>query len=178
MLKGIHAVRWHELQDACGPARDVPDLLSRAAWGDAPSSRDAIDRLKDHICELGFVVREATAPAIPFLVELAEAPHIQCRPEILDLLLSIARANQWSNAAAAMPSDRAGNYAEPLDWERACRSALHDAAPSLQKLASSLETEVAQPARKIIQLLKDPDDSGRQSHEHTPRKRTNPEMSQ
>ncbi|MFI5527118.1 hypothetical protein ACIA8O_01050 [Kitasatospora sp. NPDC051853] len=160
VLKGLHTVRWHELQGALGSAREIPGLLSRAAWGDGPSSRDAIDRLKDHVCELGFVVREATAPTIPFLVELAEAPHVRCKPEIVDLLLSITLSSQWSNTAAALPPNRITHYEEPLRWERACRTATLNALPALHRLASSSEPDTAQPAARIIRFLTEPDTSG------------------
>ncbi|MFE4336434.1 hypothetical protein ACFRQM_45960 [Streptomyces sp. NPDC056831] len=45
ILKGAGRVRWHELRHANGTADDVPNLLSRIAWGDAATSAAALSDL-------------------------------------------------------------------------------------------------------------------------------------
>lgn len=61
------------------PARDIPPLLSRIAYGGEDTARIAIDELGDFVCASGFVVGEATASTVPFLLELAEAPKWPAR---------------------------------------------------------------------------------------------------
>jgi hypothetical protein len=51
------------------------------------------------ICSVGFVVGEATAPTVPFRPELAGSPHVACTAELLTLLGSICRTDQWHSAA-------------------------------------------------------------------------------
>lgn len=87
VLRSASGARWGELRDATGAAAGgIPSLLSRIAYGDEDTARIAIDDLGDAICALGFVVGEATAPTVPFLLELAGSPHVACGAELLDLL--------------------------------------------------------------------------------------------
>ncbi|WP_405435581.1 hypothetical protein [Streptomyces anulatus] len=87
LLRSVSGVRWGELRDATGAAAGgIPSLLSRIAYGDEDTARIAVDDLGDAICALGFVVGEATAPTVPFLLELAGSAHVACGAELLDLL--------------------------------------------------------------------------------------------
>lgn len=134
LLRSVSGVRWAELRDATGAAADgIPLLLSRIAYGDEDTARIAIDGLGDAICALGFVVGEATAPTVPFLLELAGSPHVACRAEVLSLLGRICRTAQWHSAAAATQDRRHdASYRQQTGWEAASR------------------TEEAIPARKLV----------------------------
>ncbi|MGW5803698.1 hypothetical protein, partial [Streptomyces bacillaris] len=126
-LRSVSGVGWGELRDATGAAADgIPALLSRIAYGDETTARIAIDDLGDAICALGFVVGEATVPTVPFLLELVGSPHTACKAELLDLLGSICRTDQW-HAAAATTQDRRydASYQRQLGWEAASRAAVH-----------------------------------------------------
>ncbi|MGW9373787.1 hypothetical protein ACWGVR_27695 [Streptomyces xanthophaeus] len=153
LLKGVSEVRWGELRDATGAAAGgVPPLLSRIAYGDEDTARIAIDDLGDAICALGFVVGEATAPTVPFLLELLGSPHVACKAELLDLLGSICRADQWhSAAAAAQDRNHDASYQQQPDWEAAARSAVYAGRSVIEGVASSVRPEEATPARKLLQ---------------------------
>ncbi|GGT25615.1 hypothetical protein GCM10010222_79400 [Streptomyces tanashiensis] len=156
LLRGASRVRWGELRDATGAgAAGIPPLLSRIAYGDEDTARIAIDDLGDAICALGFVVAEATAPTVPFLLELAGSPQAACKAEMLDLLGSICRTSQWHSAAAAQDSKHDASYQQQTDWEAAARTAVYAGRSVIEGVASSVRPEEAAPARKLLQVMDD-----------------------
>ncbi|MEV6192848.1 hypothetical protein AB0M19_10625 [Streptomyces sp. NPDC051920] len=151
LLKGVSGVRWGELRDARGlPAGGIPPLLSRIAYGDEGTARLAVDELGDRVCALGFVVGEATASTVPFLLELAGAPYAPCKAELLDLLESIYRTDSWHSSAAAAGSLKRTSFREQPVWESASREAVHAGRLVIAGLASSMCPEEAEPARKLL----------------------------
>ncbi|MFD9484142.1 hypothetical protein ACFWBX_09080 [Streptomyces sp. NPDC059991] len=153
LLKGLAGVRWHELRDSRqAPATGIPPLLSRIAYGGEGAARLAIDELGDMICALGFVVGEATAPTVPFLLELVGAPYMWCRAELLDLLEGICRAEQWHGAAAA---SRARNtvFQEQPAWEVAARAAVRAGRSIVEGLALSVRPEEGEAARTLLRAM-------------------------
>lgn len=154
LLKGISGIRWGELRDARQlPAGDIPPLLSRIAYGGEDTARLAIDELGDCICALGFVVGEATASTVPFLLELAGAPYVPCKAELLELLESIYRTASWHSSAAAAGGPKRTSFREQPAWEVAARGAVRAGRPVVEGLASSMRPEEAEPARKLLQTM-------------------------
>ncbi|MFF4211888.1 hypothetical protein ACFYZE_21545 [Streptomyces sp. NPDC001796] len=153
LLKGVPGVRWGNLRGAQAPARDIPPLLSRIAWGGEDVARLAIDDLGDCICALGFVVGEATAPTVPFLLELAEAPHVPCKPELLELLEKIYRTRTWHSSAVAAGGPKRKNFQEQPGWEVAAREAVLRGRPVIEALADSVLPEVADAARRLLRAI-------------------------
>ncbi|RST13002.1 hypothetical protein E2C00_16675 [Streptomyces sp. WAC05374] len=157
LLRSVSGIRWGELHDATGAAAGgIPPLLSRIAYGDEDTARIAIDDLGDAICALGFVVGEATAPTVPFLLELVGSPHVACKAELLDLLGSICRTDQWHSAAAAA-HDRKHNasYRQQPGWEATSRTAVYAGRSVIEGVASSMRSEEATPAQKLLQEMDD-----------------------
>lgn len=153
LLSGAAGVRWGELRDARdSPAGGIPALLSRIAYGDAGAAGLALDELGDALCTLGFVVGEATAPAVPFLLELAGAAYTPCTVELLDLLARIFRARQW-HAAAAAAGPKSTAYREQPAWEVAARTAVRAGRPLVERLASSVRPEEAEAARALLRAM-------------------------
>ncbi|MDT0469070.1 hypothetical protein [Streptomyces gibsoniae] len=151
LLKGVSGVRWGELRDARElPAGDIPPLLSRIAYGGEDTARLAVDELGDRVCALGFVVGEATASTVPFLLELAGAPYVPCKAELLDLLESIYRTDSWHSSAAAAGGPKRTSFREQPAWEVAAREAVHAGRLVIEGLASSMRPEEAEPARKLL----------------------------
>ncbi|MFB7620903.1 hypothetical protein [Kitasatospora sp. NPDC056181] len=155
LLRSVSGVRWAELRDATGsPAGGIPPLLSRIAYGDAGAARIAIDELGDAICALGFIVGEATAPTVPFLVELAGTPHVACKAELLGLLGSICRTDQWHSAAAATRDGRRDtSYRQQPGWESAARAAVYAGRSVIEGVASSARPEEAAAATELLQVM-------------------------
>lgn len=157
VLRSVSGVRWGELRDATGAAAGgIPSLLSRIAYGDEDMARIAIDDLGDAICALGFVVGEATAPTVPFLLELVGSPHVACGAELLDLLGDICRTDQWHTAAAATRGRKHdASYQQQTGWETAARTAVYAGRSVIEGVASSVRPEEATPARKLLQVMDD-----------------------
>ncbi|MFD5402154.1 hypothetical protein [Streptomyces griseorubiginosus] len=151
LLKGVSGVRWGTLRDARElPAGDIPPLLSRIAYGGEDTARLAIDELGDRVCALGFVVGEATASTVPFLMELAGAPYVPCKAELLELLESIYRTDNWHSSASAAGGPKRTSFREQPAWEVAAREAVHAGRLVIEGLASSMRPEEAEPARNLL----------------------------
>ncbi|MEE1671402.1 hypothetical protein ACWDR2_40580 [Streptomyces sp. NPDC003631] len=155
LLRSVSGVRWADLRDATGaPAGGIPPLLSRIAYGDEDTARTAIQELGDAVCALGFVVGEATAPAVPFLVELAGAPQVACKAELLDLLGSIYQTDQWHSAAVAARSVESDtSYRQQPGWEAAARTAVYAGLSVIECVATSVRPEEATAAKRLLQIL-------------------------
>jgi hypothetical protein len=71
MLERLDAVRWSELTGRQGPrsVAELPSLIRQAASGPASERKAAVLRLREHLWNQGQVF-DATAQAVPFLVEL------------------------------------------------------------------------------------------------------------
>lgn len=156
ILKDLQRVQWTRLQAAGGAsARAVPALLSKAAWSDRDTARVAVDELGDLVCELGFVVQEATAPSVPFLVELADAPHILCKADVLELLRKIFIGRQWSAASQAFSSGTGIHLAPQVGWEAAAQEAVRAGQHVFEGLTASVDPDVAQAAAKLLQSIEE-----------------------
>jgi hypothetical protein len=99
MLDGLDSIPWKDLTDAYGSAEDVPDLL-RALQTASPELRgeqSPLWHLFGNIWHQG-TVYEASAYAVPFLIELAESPSTPDRVGILQLLAELARGSSRVDA--------------------------------------------------------------------------------
>ncbi|MFD0312282.1 hypothetical protein [Streptomyces sp. NPDC127119] len=112
-----------------------------------------MDELGSRICELGFVVHEATASTIPFLIELAGAPHVTCRAEVLELLLSAFNGRQWSAAVQAAPAKYSGNYREQVGWEAKTQHAVRAGQAVYRGLVTATDPQVAEVAAKLVRAV-------------------------
>lgn len=99
MLDGLDAIEWSELAHAYGTADDVPRLLRELASDDAGVREGALWALHGNIWHQG-TIYEATAPAVPFLIELAGRNGQGDRAEILALLARIASGSSYLAAHA------------------------------------------------------------------------------
>lgn len=150
ILTGLSRVPWSTLHDEQGPAREIPSLLSKVAWGDRETASIALDELGDRICYLGFVVSEATGPAVPFLLELVGAPYVPCKTELLELLTKFCNARQWSTTASAAGAKCSKGYKEQIGWEAASLASLLFGVRVVEGLTSSVDPAVAEAARTLL----------------------------
>ncbi|MEU4469416.1 hypothetical protein AB0G20_37960 [Streptomyces sp. NPDC024017] len=158
ILRDLQRVRWTRLQAAKeSTARAVPALLSKAAWSDRDTARQAVDELGDLVCELGLVMQEATAPTVPFLTELAGAPHVSCRTEALELLQKIFAGRQWSAASQAFSSRHDTHLARQVAWEKSAQESVLAGRHVFEILATSVDPVVARAAAKLLQPFADHD---------------------
>ncbi len=96
MLEGLDSIDWARLGHAYGTADDVPGQLRALASDDADLRGKALYDLYGNIFHQG-TRYEATAYAVPFLLELLGNPAAPNRADILGLLTSIAIGfdEQW-----------------------------------------------------------------------------------
>lgn len=153
-LKDLEHIPWRELQDSTGAATAIPSLLTAITSGDEDTALAALVRLRQRICQYGFVVDQATAATVPFLWELAQLPQVACRVQILQLLKNIAEARQWESTATAYPKllNRPENY---VGWERAARRAVRDQRGTIPRLLAEPDREVVEATRELASALTD-----------------------
>ncbi|MFI2410797.1 hypothetical protein [Streptomyces sp. NPDC018947] len=153
-LAGLDRVPWGEIRDSSGSAAAIPRLLDKVARGDAETARAALGDLRRRICQYGFVVDQATAATVPFLWELAQRPHVNCRAQIIRLLKSIADARQWESTATVYP--KLLNHREnPVVWERAARQAVRARRDELKRLLDEDDSEIARATTELARTLGD-----------------------
>ena len=110
MLEEIDNVDWSSLHHAYGTAEDVPGLI-RALISPSKSERDgALYELFGNIWHQG-TVYEATAFAVPFLIDLLNSPSTPDRSAVAMLIASIAGGHGYLEVHA-----RPG-WGEPL-WRK------------------------------------------------------------
>ena len=85
MLEGLGRVDWAALEHAYGSAEDVPWLLRQLRSADPKVREETLHELFFTIIHQG-TRYQATAPAVPFLVELATAPDTHDRAWLVNLL--------------------------------------------------------------------------------------------
>lgn len=153
-LAALGHVPWPEIKDSTGSAAAIPFLLTTVARGDADSAGSALGQLRRRICQFGFIVDEATAATVPFLWELVRRPEVTCRPQILQLLKSIADTRQWETTAVAYPKllHHPDNY---VAWERAARDAVHAQRDVLPQLLTERDTEIVRATTELVATLTD-----------------------
>jgi hypothetical protein len=108
VLEGIDDIDWSVLEHAYGPATDVPDLVRALVAPDAVERQKALHTLYGSIVHQG-TRYEATAYAVPFLLELVADPATPGRPELLRLLalLAIGYDEQWLPGTFPVAEQRA-----------------------------------------------------------------------
>ena len=89
MLDKLDQVDWKQLTHAYGAAEDVPALIRALMSQDKSKRAEAIYELFGNIWHQG-TVYEATAYAVPFLIELLDSPNTPDRSSVACLLTSIA----------------------------------------------------------------------------------------
>ena len=137
MLEGLEAVNWAALGHAYGSAEDVPAWLGALRSPDPEVGQWAHEDW--NIVHQG-TRYSATAPAVPFLVELATAPDTHDRAWLVNLLAYAAVDNEQAVLPDGMVSlERLGDttgWPEPeyAAWALAAYRAVQAALPALLPL--------------------------------------------
>jgi hypothetical protein len=115
VLDRLDEIPWHSLHHAYGTAEDVPGLL-RALAQEGEQQDKALYELFGNIWHQG-TVYEASAYAVPFLVELAANPTVSRRDELLGLIGALAAGRSYL-AVHAQPGLKIGEFfREKPDFE-------------------------------------------------------------
>jgi len=100
MLEGLKSVDWERLTHAYGEAADIPGLIRALSSDDEEERREGLEGLFGTIWHQG-TVYEATAPAVPFLIELLANPGVKGKDGILQLLACIAEGSSYVDVHGA-----------------------------------------------------------------------------
>ena len=145
MLEGLDAINWHGLDHAYGPADDVPGLLRDLASPDEQTREGAQYELYGDLYHQG-TIYEATAFAVPFLLELAANESVPDRSWLLAYLANLARGTSFINvhqhlsevfpelAAANRTPEIEAQLAQELRWVEDVRTAVHKGLPLYLRL--------------------------------------------
>jgi hypothetical protein len=173
LLAGLDAIDWPNLGHAYGDASDVPGLLRDLTDADPEVHKRALSALHGNIWHQG-TVYEATAFAVPFLLELVEADIAMENDELLMLLEAIANGSSYLDVHRhldAYDRQRLGDdFQQELDkelaWVAAARAEVSVGAPIFERqlsapsamtraAAAALLGSAAQSAERSLKLLID-----------------------
>lgn len=154
MLERLDAVDWANLRHAYGPAVDVPEYLRALLLEDTAQRMEAIADLFSTIWHQG-TVYQATAYAVPFLLELAASKPVADRLHILDLLRVIADGK----SGLAVHADSRNLRSEPdfetrlakeLVWVQAARDAVREGIPLYLSLLADSSPKIVTVAGYVL----------------------------
>jgi hypothetical protein len=152
MLEGLDAIDWSSLTHAYGSASDVPGLLRAWASDQPEAAREAQGALFGNIYHQG-TVYEATAPAVPFLIDLLARPKTCERVGLVALLASIAEGMSFLEVHGDLPHyihdmekpEMKDRLAHEMQWKAQAREAVQLGAPEYWGLLLDPTTRVAIP---------------------------------
>ncbi|MBZ0316361.1 MAG: hypothetical protein K8L91_08080 [Anaerolineae bacterium] len=106
MLENVAKINWNDLEDAYGPATQIPFFLQDLTSQETTKWAKAIFNLYMGICHQGVSIYEATSYTVPFLIELLQSDSIKCREHIFRLLGDISGANAESYSLTNQVKER------------------------------------------------------------------------
>jgi hypothetical protein len=157
VLEGLDAVNWAALGHAYGSAEDVPWLLRQVRSADSKAREDAVDELCFTIVHQG-TRYSATAPAVPFLVELATAPDTHNRARVVNLLAYAAVGDDQASLPDGIvtldqlrqTTNTPGNEHEYGPWALAAYQAVHAAVPALLPLLDEADDRLRRETAHLL----------------------------
>lgn len=161
MLEGLDKIDWSKRTHAYGEASAVPGLLRQLASSDTNERKSAQHALHGNIWHQG-TVYEATACAIPFLIELLAAPTVEGKAEMLIFLSLCANGNSYCDVHAPLYKDEAtteewkAQLARELDWVTRTRSAVIAGRALYEDLLAHDQTSVREAAGFLLATLDQP----------------------
>ncbi len=170
MLEQLSSINWSDLSHAYGSAEDVPQLLRDLTSPDEQLRGRARGTLYTNIYHQG-TVYQASAYAVPFLLELLQEEIVPEREEVLVLLAHLAQGNtyhrqHWHFYTEERKQDPAihAELQEGIFWVEKTYEAvsaglplyfslLDDPSPKLRMATLRLLGSLSREAAQIISLL-------------------------
>lgn len=170
MLEQLLFINWSDLSHAYGSAEDVPQLLRDLTSPDEQLRRRSRGTLYTNIYHQG-TVYQASAYAVPFLLELLQEETLPERDELLVLLAYLAQGNtyhrqHWHFYAEERKQDPTihAELEEGMFWVEKTYEAvsaglplyfslLEDPSPKLRMAALRLLGSLSREAFQIVSLL-------------------------
>ncbi len=170
MLEGLDAINWHGLEHAYGPADDVPGLLRNLASADDQVREGAHYKLYGNLYHQG-TIYEATAYAVPFLLELAANESVPDRGWILAYLANLARGTSFISVHQHLPelfpqlapgnrtAEIEAQLAQELRWVEDTRAAVRRGLPLYLRLLDHAEPSIRAAATYPLAQMREDADS-------------------
>lgn len=163
MLEGLDNVNWAKLGHAYGDASDVPGLLRQLAFGFSEDRAKAIHAFHGNIWHQG-TVYEATAPTVPFLIELLQAPTIADKDQILILLSHLANGSSYhavheqmlQHSKARDTPEWQEQKSRELVWVEDAKKAVVEGKPTYLELLAHAMAIVREAAAYLLAALEEP----------------------
>lgn len=161
MLEKLDDIPWAQLGHAYGEASDVPPLLRALSSTNRQQREEAWYALYGNLYHQG-TVYEATAYAVPFLLELAQAAEVEDRHEILVYLSTLSVGTSYLDVhqhLGIFADEKAKpDFNERLQQELAHVRAAHEAvragAPVYARLLTDRSPQVRAAAAHLLSLGK------------------------
>ena len=154
--RGAAGIDWSKVEDAYGPATDLPKDLQALRSPTPRTRRTALERLWARLCHQGSVY-EASAVAVPFLVEVAGNARLRDRDRVLELLGGIAvgdHANFLDGSLSAKRRPKRRPSAPPSkSVEQRCHDAVAARAPAVRVLLGDRDARVRGAAAFVLAWL-------------------------
>lgn len=155
MLDRLDDIPWKRLTHAFGPAEDVPHLLRslRTASVELTGEASPLWHLFGNIWHQG-TVYEATAHAVPYLIELAACPLVPDRSGILGLLAAIATGSSYRDVHGNVfnEPDFDERKAVELTWVEQAHTAVASGVATFLAMTRE-ETDIRLAAAHVLALL-------------------------
>ncbi len=161
MLEGLETIDWPRLRHAYGEASDLPARIRALASPDEETRREASAALFANIWHQG-TVYEASAYAVPFLIELAGAPAVPHRTGILHLLHELATGSSYlaihergPAPGGEEPPETTGQRRRELEWVRAAHAAVVEGVPVYLRLLADPDLVVRYTAPYLLSVCEE-----------------------
>ena len=160
MLEGLDKIDWSQLTHAYGTAGDVPVLLRQLASPNAEERESALSDLHANIWHQ-WTIYEATAAAVPFLIELLTVPSPADKHEILVYLSNLANGTSYCDVHQRLTSfkDEASTdewkkqLAKELEWVQQTRTAVKSGQELYLQLLASGNTKEREAAGFLLATM-------------------------
>jgi hypothetical protein len=155
MLDDLDNIDWTKVKHAYGAASDLPAMLRTLASGNKEQREKALWELHGNIWHQG-TVYEATAFAVPFLLEFVKDKHADSF-EILCLLALIADGSSYmavhkSLLRESRPDDEQ-QLARELDWVGRAKKAVAEGRELFMELLGAKERKLREISILLLGLI-------------------------
>ncbi len=161
MLEGLETIDWSRLRHAYGEAVDVPGQLRALLAAEEEARQEALGDLYSNIWHQG-TVYEASAYAVPFLIELLEEPSVPERMGIAHLLRELATGRSYLAVHERPPvsgrdesPELEERRREELEWVRAAHAAVVEGLPVYLRLLADPDPDLRMVAPYLLAVCEE-----------------------
>jgi hypothetical protein len=165
VLETLDEVPWNQLSHAFGTADEVPIWLRALASPAGSKQLEALTELCGTIWHQG-TVYSATAPTIPFLIELLEVPEAVVKAGILALLIECADGSGSMEIGGCSfsrltPDELEARACQELDWVCDSRAAVLKGQHIYRQLLQHEDLDVRNFAAELLEIAPEIDTTER-----------------